>query len=170
MVLTATGYVPIEVGGGGGANPSAGTRPANSRSTAGAPSAYQKAAADDPEHPGWPAGTPDSKGGQFRPKDSDGGEQYAANDNNEPANENRTPEQTCRQAYADSIAYARLHASNAEGVMIRKQAAGSLSECLKIVNREEPRSIGEDIVQFPGGGVVIFRPGRPPLYVRLPTR
>jgi hypothetical protein len=29
-----------------------------------------KAAADDPEHPGWPAGTPGGKGGQFRPKDS----------------------------------------------------------------------------------------------------
>lgn len=30
-----------------------------------------KAAVDDPEHPGWPAGTPGGKGGQFRPKDSD---------------------------------------------------------------------------------------------------
>jgi hypothetical protein len=30
----------------------------------------EKAAADDPEHPGWPAGTPGGKGGQFRPKDS----------------------------------------------------------------------------------------------------
>jgi hypothetical protein len=29
-----------------------------------------KATADDPEHPGWPAGTPGGKGGQFRPKDS----------------------------------------------------------------------------------------------------
>jgi hypothetical protein len=29
-----------------------------------------KAAADDPEHPGWPAGTSGGKGGQFRPKDS----------------------------------------------------------------------------------------------------
>jgi hypothetical protein len=28
-----------------------------------------KAAADDPAHPGWPAGTPGGKGGQFRPKD-----------------------------------------------------------------------------------------------------
>jgi hypothetical protein len=28
-----------------------------------------KAAADDPEHPGWPAGTSGGKGGQFRPKD-----------------------------------------------------------------------------------------------------
>jgi hypothetical protein len=29
-----------------------------------------KAAVDDPEHPGWPAGTPDSRGGEFRPKDA----------------------------------------------------------------------------------------------------
>lgn len=28
----------------------------------------QKASPDDPEHPGWPKGTPDGKGGQFRPK------------------------------------------------------------------------------------------------------
>ncbi len=28
-----------------------------------------KAAVDDPKHPGWPAGTPGGKGGQFRPKD-----------------------------------------------------------------------------------------------------
>lgn len=36
---------------------------------AGEPSVL-KAAADDPAHPGWPAGTPDGKGGQFRPKGS----------------------------------------------------------------------------------------------------
>lgn len=29
-----------------------------------------KAAVDDPKHPGWPAHTPDGKGGEFRPKDS----------------------------------------------------------------------------------------------------
>ena len=28
-----------------------------------------KAAVDDPEHPGWPAGAPDRQGGRFRPKD-----------------------------------------------------------------------------------------------------
>jgi len=47
--------------------------PANSRWDADASSAYQKAAVDDPEHPGWPAGTPDRKGGQFRPKDGNAG-------------------------------------------------------------------------------------------------
>lgn len=30
-----------------------------------------KASPDDPEHPGWPAGTPDGRGGKFRPKDGD---------------------------------------------------------------------------------------------------
>jgi hypothetical protein len=30
----------------------------------------EKAAVDDPVHPGYPAGAPDGKGGQFRPKDS----------------------------------------------------------------------------------------------------
>lgn len=28
-----------------------------------------KASPDDPKHPGWPAGTPDGRGGKFRPKD-----------------------------------------------------------------------------------------------------
>lgn len=28
-----------------------------------------KASPDDPDHPGWPAGTPDGRGGQFMPKD-----------------------------------------------------------------------------------------------------
>ncbi len=32
-----------------------------------------KASPDDPEHPGWPAGTPDGRGGKFRPKDGDEG-------------------------------------------------------------------------------------------------
>ena len=31
--------------------------------------AIAKAAVDDPKHPGWPAHTPDGKGGEFRPKD-----------------------------------------------------------------------------------------------------
>lgn len=32
-------------------------------------SGVQKASPDDPKHPGWPAGTPGGRGGQFRPKD-----------------------------------------------------------------------------------------------------
>lgn len=32
-------------------------------------SALLKASPDDPEHPGWPAGTPGGLGGKFRPKD-----------------------------------------------------------------------------------------------------
>ena len=31
----------------------------------------EKARPDDPKHPGWPAGAPDSQGGRFRPKDED---------------------------------------------------------------------------------------------------
>jgi hypothetical protein len=172
MVLTPTGYVPIEAGGGGNASPLLGTRSAKSQSGAGALSAYQKAAVDDPEHPGWPAGTPDSKGGQFRPKDDESGAQYAANDaeNNEPANENRTPEQTCRRAYADSIANTGLYDRQAEYLRLRIQAFGALNRCLGLANGEEPRSTIADYVQFPGGGVVIFRPGRPPIYARPSTQ
>ncbi|MGA8169688.1 MAG: hypothetical protein WB816_02445 [Methylocystis sp.] len=38
-------------------------------SRAAAATELAKAAADDPDHPGWPAGTPGGRGGQFRPKD-----------------------------------------------------------------------------------------------------
>jgi hypothetical protein len=34
------------------------------------PDEIHKASPDDPKHPGWPAGTPDGRGGKFRPKDS----------------------------------------------------------------------------------------------------
>jgi hypothetical protein len=36
------------------------------------PCKINKASPDDPEHPGWPAGTPGGLGGQFRPKDGSG--------------------------------------------------------------------------------------------------
>jgi hypothetical protein len=36
-------------------------------------SALLKAGVDDPKHPGWPAHTPGGLGGQFRPKDGEGG-------------------------------------------------------------------------------------------------
>jgi Phage portal protein len=74
MVLTATGYVPIEANAGGeekGAD--AGSAGANGQTAnavkPSAKPAFGKASADDPEHPAWPAGTPGGRGGKFRPKD-----------------------------------------------------------------------------------------------------
>jgi hypothetical protein len=63
MVLTPTGYVPIEANA-GGEEASAGAQVSQTP--------VAKAAADDPKHPGWPADTPGGIGGQFRPKDSSG--------------------------------------------------------------------------------------------------
>ena len=40
----------------------------NEELVGGGSSDFHKASPDDPKHPGWPAGTPDGKGGQFRPK------------------------------------------------------------------------------------------------------
>jgi hypothetical protein len=77
MVLTATGYVPIEAGVGEEGGGTAQT----------ANESILKAAADDPKHPGWPAGTPGDKGGQFRPKDGD--ENETSNDG--PALTQRKP-------------------------------------------------------------------------------
>jgi hypothetical protein len=67
MVLTATGFVPIEANAGGeGRNAGPGT--ANGKMQFVKP-ALGKASVDDPEHPGWPAGTSGGRGGKFRPKD-----------------------------------------------------------------------------------------------------
>jgi hypothetical protein len=75
MVLTATGYVPIEANAGGEGthvgNAGANGQAANSAKPSVKP-ALGKASPDDPEHPGWPAGTPGGRGGKFRPKDAEG--------------------------------------------------------------------------------------------------
>jgi hypothetical protein len=73
MVLTATGFVPIEANAQGTV---VGSRDANGLNANGqsqsAKLALLKARSDDPEHPGWPAGTPGGQGGKFRPKDGEG--------------------------------------------------------------------------------------------------
>ena len=74
MVLTPTGYVPIEANADGAKDNAGGNGPAAQANAPDAKTVIQKAAADDPKHPGWPAGTPGGIGGQFRPKDGDGGE------------------------------------------------------------------------------------------------
>jgi len=73
MVLTATGYVPIEANAGGRGVCS--TRQGQEVKTEprGENISVLKAATDDPKHPGWPARTPGGVGGQFRPRDDDGG-------------------------------------------------------------------------------------------------
>jgi hypothetical protein len=46
-----------------------------------------KASPDDPDHPGWPTGAPDGRGGKFRPKDS-------ADDTSAPADAKGRPRAT----------------------------------------------------------------------------
>ncbi len=96
MVLTATGYVPIEAGVGSatsGANsqitppsiqkvifdqprlPCTLTRSLECLDQHEKREPFTKASPDDPEHPGWPALTPGGLGGKFSPK---GGEQEVA--------------------------------------------------------------------------------------------
>ena len=84
MVLTATGYVPIEVNvrgqasaersglarQGGNASREIEQDVGNASPEQRADNAVLKASPDDPKHPGWPARTPGGKGGQFRPKGS----------------------------------------------------------------------------------------------------
>ena len=73
MVLTATGYVPIEANVDGGAKDNANGRSAKA-DTQSIKTAIRKAGPNDPKHPGWPAGTPGGIGGQFRPKNGDAGD------------------------------------------------------------------------------------------------
>jgi hypothetical protein len=83
MLLTATGYVPIEANAGGEGTNVGGPSPehknvrplhekegaeTNNVGRVSAESVVRKASPDDPKHPGWPAGTSGGKGGQFRPK------------------------------------------------------------------------------------------------------
>jgi len=70
MVLTATGYVPIEANAGGEGTNEASNPGVHGGDAGGRTTVVAKASPDDPKHPGWPAGTPDRKGGQFRPKDA----------------------------------------------------------------------------------------------------
>jgi hypothetical protein len=215
MVLTATGFVPIEANAGGqGAN--AGQAAANGQSAiAEKPSgklAFLKASPDDPNHPGWPAGTPEGRGGQFRPKEgvngtSEGGsgssaapsdaagavssppKQHAALDTGtltdktpgtpgtdesrvaQVANDNLTGDAICRQAFLDCVWQLQTNPSLSPGTYLQARQAcmQSLDLCLSL-NRAN--SIGSDIsasAYFPGGGIVVFRPGRPPQYSRLPV-
>ncbi len=193
MVLTATGYVPIEANVGGeeanAGNAGATEQTANSAKPSAKP-ALGKASTDDPEHPGWPAGTPGGRGGKFRPKDGDGaneGERGSSTDSSNKnesrtgekatedatvqqvvgaANDNLTPEQTCQQAYTDAVARARIDASlsHEDYLEARKDSAGLLELCLNLVNGVRPISKSGDFIEFYGGGVVIFRRGQAPLY------
>ena len=72
MVLTATGYVPIEANVGREGSDAGGHALELKSDPPSAHTSVLKAVADDPKHPGWPAGTSGGVGGQFRPKESDG--------------------------------------------------------------------------------------------------
>jgi hypothetical protein len=88
MVLTATGYVPIEAGA-DGMGAGVGTDTTAEGNAQGARTFVLKAAVNDTEHPGWPAGTPGGRGGQFRPKDGED-----ASSNNAHAESDVTPDNT----------------------------------------------------------------------------
>ena len=199
MVLTATGYVPIEANAGaGGEGKDAGSAGANGEtSNAAKPSAKPalgKARVDDPEHPGWPAHTPGSRGVKFRPKDGDESFDVAARFEDEKkkqeekkkkqeeadkeknkansarsedaANDNLTPTQTCQRAYNGAIARARINPSMTpdEFVAVRKGNESKLARCLELVDGSIPISPAGEFIEFYGEGVVIFRRGRPPIY------
>ncbi len=150
----------------------------------------QKYNADQPR---VPAGNPD--GGQWTSEGESGaapandsrvisdatpdntwkpGAQYAASnvEDRGAANDNLTPEQTCQQAYSDAVALARINPSlsTADYLLAREDSASSLDFCLHLANGERPISLNGDFVDFFGGGVVIFRQGRPPIYVPPPGR
>ena len=145
MVLTASGYVPIEAGVGG---------VGDGVSAEGTSAPNKKAAADDPEHPGWPAGAPGGKGGQFRPKDGGDLSGDTANDaeqnrpvhytttgeNDAPANDNLTPAGTCRSAYAIGMAAARVNPalSPDEYLDARYQLTQALDICLNYATGRPP--------------------------------
>jgi hypothetical protein len=82
-------------------------------------------------------------------------------------NDNLTPQEACRQAYADAVALARINPllGVADYLKVRQESAVSLDDCLNLAHGDLPISRYGDFVFFHGGGVVIFKPGRPPIYV-----
>jgi len=100
------------------------------------------------------------------------GAQYAANDaNDDAANDNLTPAQVCQQAYSDGMASVRINPSlsSTEYLDARYQLTSALELCLNLANGVRPIARNGDFVWFFSAGVVIFRPGRLPVYVRLPN-
>jgi len=96
---------------------------------------------------------------------------YAENDENDnAANENLTPEQICRQAYSDGVASARINPSldPTDYLAVRYQLTSALELCLNLANGARPIARDGDFIWFSGAGVVIFRPGLSPLFVRSP--
>ena len=71
MVLTATGYVPIEASADAQGLGADGHGQAVRTAAPSEDVTVRKAAPDDPKHPGRAAGAPGGVGGQFRPKDGD---------------------------------------------------------------------------------------------------
>lgn len=58
-----------------------------------------KASPEDPEHPGWPAGSPDGRGGKFQPKDS--------GDNIRTTARSRMSEAECNAQFEGDLAVCR---------------------------------------------------------------
>ena len=86
-----------------------------------------KASPDDPKHPGWPPGTPDGKGGKFRPKD---GDESAAQGSHAPASGRRIAlsiEEECEAQYQKDLIECRLAGSPA----CYAQAMLRYSNCLR---------------------------------------
>ncbi len=170
MVLTATGYVPIEANAGGEADKSARIPliqkydPNQPRVPADNPAGGQWTTEDEN---GWSSG---SGGSDDKPNPS---VQYAAAaENDDAANDNLTPEQTCQKAYSDALALARINPSlsSADYLNVRRESAVPLDDCLHLADGDLPISPQGDFVLFHGGGAVIFRADRPPIYVRPPGR
>ena len=193
MVLTVTGYVPIEAG----SLPSPAGRDSNSVSAAESPlsseskppprsnQALGKYNADQPRVPAgssdggqWTSGSASGESSSelsdsSNPRGDSRSAQYAADDTgvpSPPANDNLTPEETCRRAYADAVAFVRADPSLSSDDYIkeRQQSAQSLNDCLDLASGVSPIYRGGASVFFHGGGIIIFRQGRPPIYVPSP--
>jgi hypothetical protein len=84
------------------------------------------------------------------------------------ANDNRTPEQLCSQAQAMSNAAARMSAPIGEAQTMMQQCKEEYDLCSNKAARGIFSRNG-DIIHFPDGGTVIFRP-QYQLYVPSPDR
>lgn len=130
-----------------------------------------------PDQPRVPAGNPD--GGQWTSR----GESPAGDESVEgapvrqtnvadAANNNLTPQQVCRQVYAEGMASVRMNPSLSpdEYLDARYELTSALEICLNLANGVRPIFSNGNFVEFLGAGVVVFRPGIAPFYVPFPGR
>lgn len=84
----------------------------------------------------------------------------------EAANDNSAIQELCLRAYNDCVAISRSRSlAPQDYLQFRQSCIEHLDDCTLLAEQSHPYSRFGDFVEFPGGGVMIFRNGQAPKYV-----